>query len=64
MFLSTTTVASYFGSQLRLALSEQILKVFLFSCVPQSVVLLREQMMNWFTEHGHLVQVRVSPFRT
>lgn len=64
MFLSTTKVTSYFGSLLLLALSEQMLKVFLFSCVPQSVVLFREQMMNSFTEHGHLVQVRLSPFRT
>lgn len=63
MFLSTTTVTLYFGSPL-LALSEQMLKVFLFSCVSQSVVLFREQMMNWFTEHGHLVQVSLSPFRT
>lgn len=64
MFLSTTTVVSYFGSPLLLALSEQMLKVFLFSCVTQSVVLFREQMMSWFTEHGHLVQVRPSPLRT
>lgn len=35
MFFSTTTVALYFGSPFLLALSEQMLKVFLFSCVPQ-----------------------------
>lgn len=51
MFLSCL----YFGSPLVLALSEQMLKAFLFSYVPQSVVLFRKQMMNWFTEHGHLV---------
>lgn len=45
MFLSCL----YFGSPLVLALSEQMLKAFLFSYVPQ------KQMMNWFTEHGHLV---------
>lgn len=55
MGLVYSSVASYFGSPLVLALSEQMLKVFLFSYVPQSVVLFRKQMMNWFTEHGHLV---------
>lgn len=50
MFLSTTTVASYFDNPLLVALFEQMLKVFLYSCEAQSVVLFREQIMNWFTE--------------
>lgn len=61
MFLSTATVASYFGSPLLLALSEQMLKVFLFSCVPQSVVLLREQMVNRFSEQNTLFRSGCHP---
>lgn len=50
MFLSATTVASYFDSALLVAVFEQMLKVFLYSCGAQSGVLFRELVMNWFIE--------------
>ncbi|KAK2523090.1 Aifm3 [Columba guinea] len=50
MFLSATTVASYFDSALLVAVFEQMLKGFLYSCGAQSGVLFRELVMNWFIE--------------
>jgi len=49
MFLSTTTVASGFDNPLLIALFKQMLKMFLHTCEAWSVVLFREQFMNWFT---------------
>lgn len=45
MFLSATTVASYFESAHLVAVFKQMPKVFLYS-----VVLFRELVMKWFTE--------------